>query len=48
MLNGPDLSFDVLRGFMLGGAMGAAIYCALFLSLGIDLQARPRPSHFSM
>jgi len=35
MLSGPDLPFDVLRGFLLGGAGGAAIYCALFLSLGL-------------
>lgn len=35
MLRGPELSFDVLRGFVIGGAAGAAIYCALFLSLGL-------------
>ena len=35
VLSGPDLSVDVLRGFLVGGAAGAAIYCALFLSLGL-------------
>lgn len=35
VLSGPELSFDVLRGFLIGGAAGAAIYCALFLSLGL-------------
>jgi ABC-2 type transport system permease protein len=35
LLSGPELSARVLRGFLVGGAAGAAIYCALFLSLGL-------------
>ena len=34
-LSAPDLSANVLVGYLLGGVAGAAIYCALFLSLGL-------------
>ena len=35
VLSGPELSANVLMGYLVGGAAGAAIYCALFLSLGL-------------
>jgi ABC-2 type transport system permease protein len=35
LLRGPEVSFDVLVGFLAGGSMAAAIYCAMFLSLGL-------------
>ena len=35
VLSGPQLTFEVLEGFVLGGAMGSAIYCAIFLLLGL-------------
>ena len=35
MLSGPELSLDVLNGFLIGGTLGAAIYCAIFLALGL-------------
>lgn len=35
LLSGPELSFDVLKGFLAGGSLGAAIYAAMFLVLGL-------------
>lgn len=35
VLSGPELSASALIGYLVGGAAGAAIYCALFLSLGL-------------
>jgi len=35
VLRGPDLPFSFAGGFLVGAAVGAVIYCALFLSLGL-------------
>lgn len=35
VLRGPEVSGDMLLGFIAGGTLGAATYCALFLVLGL-------------
>ena len=35
IMSGADVTQDMLVGFIAGGVMGAAIYCALFLTLGL-------------
>ncbi|MDB4914559.1 MAG: hypothetical protein JWM95_2203 [Gemmatimonadetes bacterium] len=35
VLSAPELPADVLKGFLLGGVLGASIYCAMFLVLGL-------------
>ena len=34
-LSGPELPANIVIGYLVGGTVGAAIYCALFLSLGL-------------